>query len=620
MRRLFACVAVICGIAASPPVVASGLQTVPTERWGRGAVERVLHLFAYGGRVTEGQIRRWVALGPTAAIEQMLTLDSYNPYLAPRHDGINNYTQSLESLRSLFNSQSANNPMNPLRRRDYDTFQQSGGEAWYSKYAVQHTWLAAAHLRGGNPFRHKVGFWLTNHLMATSIPYTVIHLIRDHYDTAMRQLASGSPFWQVLAEGAASAAITKEYGHSGATFNNNTGIFVGSDDFAREFHKLFFKIGGETDGIEYHEQVTIKNTALLLTGMGIDKELPPPGIPVISWQLLKSPIDFTDHTDAEGNRINNQSSHHQAPLEILHTTIDGINAKEKLYDLASVAALHPESLANLPIEIVGFFGDDNLSSDKIAQIRQTWADLVGQRHDFLLFLRRYAISTAFHNSTTYKYTTAFDQEIIPWNISTADNLEFYLANTASPASINLANNFVEPFYPIFRIFGHQTGLVAANDTGLFRRTYNTAVASGGPYVLPVYCDERQGSTQRDWRTIVPADRTGRYVVWRVGRWLWSRLTGDSGANFTKLERAHLAAILARGTDLATVIDPTRPDAVYTAADLEQPALASLITSLETSILSLADGDASARLDANSRVSLAVSFIRATPFAFAVEGR
>jgi hypothetical protein len=119
---------------------------------------------------------------------------------------------------------------------------------------------------------------------------------------------------------------------------------------------------------------------------------------------------------------------------------------------------------------------------------------------------------------------------------------------------------------------------------------------------------------------VPADRTGRYVVWRVGRWLWSRLTGDSGANFTKLERAHLAAILARGTDLATVIDPTRPDAVYTAADLEQPALASLITSLETSILSLADGDASARLDANSRVSLAVSFIRATPFAFAVEGR
>ncbi len=625
MRRFVVSTTLAIAIAASAPAVAAGFQTVPATSWDRAAVERVLHVFAYGGRVTNLQIQKWVALGPTRAIQQILTLQPNNPYLAPRQDNINQSINSLEELRSLFSSDSPENPMCPEKRTIFNTYHQYGGEAWYSKHAVQHAWLSAAHLRGGNPFRHKVGFWLTNYLMATSIERTGIQLIRDHYDTTTQLLASGTPLWQVLAEGAASAAIAMEYGHRAATFDNTTGKFSGTDDFAREFHQLFFKIDGEADGATYHENVTIKNTALLLTGMEIDKASAPAGIPVYPWQLWTAPIDFTDHADALGNRIRNQSLHHQAPLEILNTTIDGINAREKLFDLSSVAILHPDSRANLPIAIISFFGDDNLTSEKTTKIRESWAALVGKNHDLLRFLREYAISTTFHNETTYKYMTAFDQEIIPWNISNFDNSEFYASNMASRFYLNLANDyFVEPFYPIYRIFGHQTGLVAANDSTVFRMTYNAAVSSRGPTVDPIYCRSVQGtnlySTQRDWRVIIPADSSGRYVVGNVARWLWYRLTGNSTANFTMLERAHLAAILARGTDLATAVDPSRPRAVFTAAHLQQQPLASLVASLEASTLSLAGGEAAARLDANSRVSLAVSFLRATPFAFAVEGK
>jgi enoyl-CoA hydratase/carnithine racemase len=111
-----------------------------------------------------------------------------------------------------------------------------------------------------------------------------------------------------------------------------------------------------------------------------------------------------------------------------------------------------------------------------------------------------------------------------------------------------------------------------------------------------------------------------YAVGDVARWLWQRFTGDSGANYTALERAHLAAILARRTDLATLIDPRHPSAVYRAADLERQPLASLVAGLEASELALDSSNITEQLKANTNVAMAVNFIRATPFAFAMEAK
>jgi hypothetical protein len=345
-------------------------------------------------------------------------------------------------------------------------------------------------------------------------------------------------------------------------------------------------------------------------------------VPLLSNSLWVAPIDFTDHVDGMGVRLNNQSMHHQAPLEILKTTITGINGEEKLRELSRVAILHPDSLDTLPLEIVRFFGDEDLTPQEEAIIRSAWRDVVGKPNDLLTFLRRYAISTTFHNPSTYKYKTSFEQNIIPWNIANATN-DFFYSSGYTPQS-ELEQQFVEPFYPQFRIFGHQTGLTAVNDANVFRLVYNFAATNSGFSASPIYCKDAQGNTlyswSRDWRAILPANDAGQYPVGAVARWLWQRLTGDSGTNLTLLERAHLAAILARRTDLATVIDPRQPTAVYTAATLQQEPYASLIANLEASLLPLADANVTVRDNANYNIGMAVNFLRATPFAFAMEGR
>lgn len=623
MRILLSVIVVFFSTSFSCAALANGFAPLPAGAWNRAAVERILHAFAYGGRVSEQQIQRWVRLGPTIAAQQMLTLQPANLFLAPPAEALGPAVNSLQQLQALFESDSSANLLCPSLRANFATFVPAGGSSmWYQTSAVQRAWLAAAHLRGSNPFRHKVGLWLTNYLMATSPQATKINLMREHYDAALQTLASGAPLWRAMARGAASAALASEYGHRSATYNNLTGAFVGSDDFAREFHQILFKINGVADGAAYHEQVTIANTARLLTGMALDRALPPPGVPLRADNQWTAPIDFSDHVDATGQLILNWSTHHWPPLEILGTTISGATAEQKLIELARVAILHPESLDNLPVEIIRFFGDDNLTPEKIAAVRAAWRAVVGSNNDLLTFLRQYAISTIFHDPSTFKYRTAFDQTIIPWNITNADNAEFYTINSIPLNQLNSMN--VAPFQPIFRIFGHQTGLAAANDAGLFRTVYNASVTGNGPMATTQSCRDLDGSLlwswQRDYRQIIPASANGEYVVGEVARWLWQRLTGDSGANYTMLERAHLAAILARRTDLATLIDPLRPDAVYRAADLARQPLSALVAELENSRLPLTSSDANTRSKANNNVAMAVNFIRATPFAFAMEGQ
>ena len=85
------------------------------------------------------------------------------------------------------------------------------------------------------------------------------------------------------------------------------GQFYGNEDFAREFHQLFFGIFGTPDPAQ-HEAITIKNTARALSGIRLD--FGPNGYVLPAARYDPSLHDFHD-------------------LTILRTTIRGSTAQEK---------------------------------------------------------------------------------------------------------------------------------------------------------------------------------------------------------------------------------------------------------------------------------------------------
>ena len=62
---------------------------------------------------------------------------------------------------------------------------------------------------------------------------------------SLSSLASNSAYSTVIAQGAKNAAIAFQYGHNYNVYSGGT--FIGNEDFAREYHQLFFGILGEYD-------------------------------------------------------------------------------------------------------------------------------------------------------------------------------------------------------------------------------------------------------------------------------------------------------------------------------------------------------------------------------------
>lgn len=526
-------------------------------------------------------------------------------------------------MQRFLASNANDNPLCPYRRGAFSEVVGNNGSYIYAKHTLQRAWYAAAMLRGSNPFRHKMGLWFTNYLMPVNISKIII--LRDLYNRSIDSWSQGKPLYRILSEGAGSAAVAFQYRHHNSVFDNSKNRFTGDDNFAREYFQIFFGIHGDTEPQDYHENTTIKNMALLLTGMAIDLDnFSKPTVALFGADdNYLAPIVFTDHVDPSGRRLDNRSKHHADPLEILGDIIAGATAKEKLDALSSRAGSHPESLDAVPVRIVEFFGDNNLTPEKIALIRQAWKAQAGQPHDLLNFIRFYAISKVFHESNTVKVWNAFDRNITVDNIAVADNNEFYALGPNAFADTLQAEN-AEVFTPARGIFGGQTGIEALNNSGIFQKAYNRAIERASERAAGNFqCKNASGKVIRvltiDRRPAIPTT-SGRYRVGDVASWLWQRLTADGGRNLEVAERAHLAALLARGADLATVLDPRRPTAVYTAQQLAAEPLASKIRSLENVSMALASSDQKAREKANRGVGLAISFISATPYVFAMEGR
>jgi hypothetical protein len=600
--------------------------TVSGADWDEPAVRKVMHLFAYGGFADDNQITTWANMDPDAAIAEILTFDPVNPLLSPPEDDTAGKGASLEELQNFWSSNQPGNPVIPAERDEYAALNSSGS---LSDSNLQDTWIQAGNTRGINPFLHRMGLFLTNYHMSLHLSRLTPALMRDHYDDTLASLQFGSDFITVIGEAAAGAPTARQYLHQFNTFNNGNGEFRGNDDFAREYHQLYFRINGDLEDPDYHENVTIENTARVLTGMNLDR-IPGANGSSASGDWWVSPIDFSDHTDADGRTINNLSNHHQNCLEIYNDGVNlpnvcGATAEDKIFDLAAIAGSHEESLDNLPVYIIGHFADDNLNDEKINNIRGAWRAMA--QKDILVFLRAYAVSTTFHRSDTVKYKTAFTRNHIIQNLNTLTNEESF-ARARTPQR-RMRDQGVEVFEPVHFVFGHQTGFDAANSPDILKNAYAANVLDGN-FLRDADHTYVNGFGQeqtwlKDWGGVIPTNTAGEHVVADVADWLWQRFMADGGGNFDPIARAQVQSLLATGRDFGYQVSQSvagaDPETVYGSDEIQNDAaLQAIVAGHAATIMDLNSSDPAVQEIQNERIGYAVNFMTALPFSFALEGK
>ena len=575
---------------AIPPVTAvslEGFDIVSDDQWDDTAVRKVLHTFAYGGQASDQQINTWADMPPGQAIVEMLTFEPHNSKLSPvgsgDYDRLDIKDGSLTGLAAFWASDDEDNGVYEPDRARYDMFGTFG--------QVELAWTKAATSRGLNPFRHKIGFWETNYHMATNMLFVPRRVMIRYYDTILSALEAGMPYEKVLAEAAKSAAIAIQYGHRNNVYVD--GVCLCNEDFAREYHQLFFGVLGVADP-QYHETVSIKNTAAALTDMVVERDL--------EFGGFVSEVTFGTEKHVPG------------PLEILNVSIGGTNAAERIDELARVSIDHPESLDNLPVKIISGLADDNLNDEKISKLRLAWTSM--QEKNLLDYLRAYAISTLFHNSSRIKYRTSVDRQLLIANLVTLDNEEGYL-DLYNPL-FAYENEGVQAFFPTHNVFGGQTGGEASNSTIVFNNNFSRVTRDASRY-MQASVSKYNRSWEKDWSRVIPQNSSG-YVVRDVAEWLWQRFVADGLKNFGTLERAHLYALLGAGVDLGYLLDPENADRTLTADDIEtDPVISATVNSLSQQFVLLDSTDSAERVRANQRIGQAINFIIGSPFLFVDEG-
>ncbi len=580
----------------------AGLEALTS--WTATAVRKVLHAFAFGGFATENQIQTWAAMNPADAIQEILTLDAVNRKVSPADSGdvLADFSQiivtdpvsqesselsgTLKSLSAFWSSNSANNPFSdadPQKSFSLD-----------NRRGAERTWRQAVNLRGLNPVRQRVGFWETNYHLSVNLDADVginNYQMARYYDDILSALADDKAYQDVLSIAAQAAAVAVQYNHRRNSFNNETLAFRGNEDFAREYHQIFFGILGHYDPA-YHEEIAIPNTAKLLTDMPVN--------------LVNGRLDEVITFGTE--------NHHAAPLDILNISVAGDTAEAKINELSQTAINHPESLENLPIILIRGFADDNLNTAKIKVIQSTWADM--REKNLLTFLQQYAISSLFHSTDRVKYHSVVDRYLLTLNQMTLSNQESYRDLYQIDG---YSKEGVAVFRPLHDVFGGQTGAEAADSAEVFRAVYNRSTQLANINKTAVIEENGQVVWSKDWGSVIPANN-GAYPVKAVAEFLWQRFMADGLKNFNELERLHLYALLATSTDAGYALEPNNAARVFSSAEISSDAaLQAAINTWASTPMALGGDDSPARRAANENIGLAINFLNAIPFVFAQEG-
>ena len=575
-------------------------EIVPQEDWTETSIRKILHIFAFGGHATDEQISKWASMSPEQAIEEILTLYPVNYLLSPAQgDTAHIHARTLLSLSKHWSS--THSEVRSGLRHEYD--------AETELNAAVCTWITASTKSGLNPFFHKIGLFETNYHMAVNQDkdLSVKELI-GYYDRIMTEHSKRTPYQKVLAAAAISPAIAQQYKHNENRFEE--GQFFGNEDFAREIHQLFFGILGESeiqdpafstylslnnydDYSDYHEFVSVRNTARALTDM---------------------------KTDGQEDKITyGTQNHHNESLEILGRSVPGINAKEKIEELVDYDIEHPESLKYLPLIITKVLADDLMDETTEQIVSQAWTSM--ESKDFLRFLRSYAISTIFHNSKRVKFLNSFDRNLVYHNTTHHSNLVSY--NDTSILAKLLTKEGALFFRPIHNVFGGQTGLEASESSKILKEAFNTSSTRHGETI-----DARgvygQKAWERDWGVEISRQDTNDYEVRKITEFLWQKLIADGLKNLGVLERAEIYALLAEGKDFSNVVDSNNPDRIYSTEEiLSDPDINSKYQNLSETKLNYLDNYKDNRninrWEDNYRIGMALAFMAATPYMFAQEG-
>ncbi len=575
-------------------------EIIPQADWTETSIRKILHIFAFGGHTSDEQISKWASMPPEQAIEEILTLYPVNYLLSPAQgDTAHIHAKTLLSLSKHWSS--TYSEIRPGLRHEYDVETELN--------AAVCTWITASTKSGLNPFFHKIGLFETNYHMAVNQDkdLSVKELI-GYYDRIMIEHSKRTPYQKVLAAAAISPAIAQQYKHNENTFED--GQFFGNEDFAREIHQLFFGILGESEiqdpafssylnlhnydkYSDYHEFVSVRNTARALTDM---------------------------KTEGEEDQITyGTENHHNESLEILGRSIPGLNAKEKIEELVDYDIEHPESLKYLPLIITKVLADDSMDESTEQVVSEAWRSM--ESKDFLRFLRSYAISTTFHNSRRVKFLNSFDRNLVYHNTTHHSNLVSY--NDTSILAKLLTKEGALFFKPSHNVFGGQTGLEASESSKILKEAFNTSSTRHGETIdsRGIYGDK---AWERDWGVEISRQDTNDYEVEKVAEFLWQKLIADGLKNLGILERAEIYALLAVGRDFSSVVDSNNPERTYSAEEIIVDAeINSKYQNLSKTKLSYLDNYKDNRninrWEDNYRVGMALAFMAATPYMFAQEG-
>ena len=669
------------------------LPVLDRNEWDNVAVRKVLQIFAFGGHATDLQIQIWASMDPKAAIQEMLTFAPHNFKLSPLPPG-EKYTQTATldgtfwNFREHMSNHSSNLPV-PTFDNNGDDRRRGFGVDHYNS---QGAWVRMTLARGFNPFRQKIGFWETNYHMAVNLDTAVTdRQLTYYYDLIMNAHAAGLPYHQVIATAVKSAAVSQQYGHGVQNTNprgtddnrwvprkidvNNTPENPYDDqldyndmycecneDFAREFHQLFFGILGENDpqGLQHHEDVTIPETAKALTDMR---------------------VQYDNVNERWPETVNIQTEfHHTGTVDVLNTTISGGNAAQKIDAMANVAIQHSESLATLPVWIIEGLAEDEISAQDKTRLRAAWAAMPGLNKNFLEFIQAYAVSDLFHAEDRVKYTTSVDRMVYIGNKLVLNNTEaladFYNIGASWTGARSFSTENVEVFVPLHNVFGGQTGIEASDAADVMENNYNR-FSDTSYQQANSDCDtcDNGGPWLKNWASVIPK-LGGSYKVEDVAAWLWRHFVGDGGKNYTDVERAHVVSILATRSGLNQLhcvqqrrivegIEPSTSDinngwtplellerdnpwvsgterrcdnnldAVgnsvidaenallehgFTSNELQNGPMAPIVNEMTSRTLSLDSSVPADRKFANEQVGKAINFILATPFIMAQEAQ
>lgn len=616
--------------ASDDPAVYTGFTGAVSRgsgsgQWNEQAVRDVLRVFAYGGGASDADITAWANMEPSAAIVQMLGMWTVNSKLANAANGgnisINPTDGSLSRLSHIYGTSGP-----ATSRGDFE----QKFIPWNNSPA--RTFAQAVPTRGLNPFRQKIAYFETNYHLALNQDKNVtdVQMFR-HYDTVANDVArsfrDSLGYEDVLANMALSAPVATQYNHKK---NQCTGsVFSGNEDFAREYHQLYFGIlgvgtdrsgltnkdaipAGNAESFNSHELITIPQTAKALTDI----------------QVIQLGNDSFSDISTFGT-----TKHCSGNLTIYAQTNQGATAEARIKSLAKLSIAHAESKNTLPLIIVSNLADENLDSanpfitgtgtaidTKVANIQALWNSM--PKKNLIEFIRKYAISSMFHNTTRVKYVSTVDRTLTNANTTVVSNAE--LSYGIVRYDWEIASENIAPFRPDHDVFGGQTGLEASNTDDVFRNASNSAVSgqfgatgiwSGNSYVR-----------LKDYRAFLPkqADITAE----EIAKFLWRRILGDATYSYYgSLERAHLVSILSSGRDLnymlcgnVDVSACSTKDNITAESSVTSGATATTINNAATTTL-FKSGSTSAMLnDDNDRVGAAIDFILATPFNFIQVGK